>query len=259
MPAKGAIHAESGTLPAATAERLFDALPVTQIEHCVRASTITDLDYAVLGMLDSPGHWTTCSQSASRAVPAQAGESAILGYILSEGYAAYRSALQGRYDAIGRALRTGGLTQVHLDMYGCYGNCPAYKLDIYRNDFARIRMQRIYCRPLIATATVPFNRVVRALAESDAPLLQPSYPTVSEDTPGASLTLRTKHASFTTAGPDVTGWDSIFSTTVARLDQIVLDTSWTPALPPRPMFAFYRSRAEARKAQHCGSSFSIPR
>lgn len=133
-----------------------------------------------------------------------------------------------RARTIEEALKRGLLTSTRLETLGCFGSCPTYVATFTRHG-ATIVDKGPNCN-VKAHAFVGIRRVEVALREGGASQLLPVYPPKWIDTPGARITLVINGRTYESEGRDVMSWQRPFATSVARLDQIVRDTDWTPAI-----------------------------
>ena len=133
-----------------------------------------------------------------------------------------------RARAIDEALKKNLLTSVRLEMFGCFGSCPAYTVTFTRQGATIVDSGPGCIRK--ARASIGINRVAAALREGEASQLLPAYPIQWVDTRGARITLVVNGRTYESEGRDAVTWQRPFDTTVARLDQIVSDAAWTPAI-----------------------------
>jgi len=221
-----------GTLTRIQRESTFGGLPLAAIERCVPPTGETPFDSLSLTAVLRDGSTRTCQETASGVSRGLAPDAAVRAYVrLMIGAITY-SAFEPRREAIREALSGDTLSSARLVRGPCYGSCPSYTVDFTRDNQALIVDGYGRCQ-VQARARVPFERVREALLESDAAALEPAYPLISVDTPGATIVLRTASATYSSNGPDATAWGAPLRAAVERLDQLVLDTAWSPPLRPR--------------------------
>jgi len=121
------------------------------------------------------------------------------------------------------------LSIVEYRANGCYGTCPAYTVRFLPNDHATFISGKNHCR-----ATISFEIVRDILRASDVTELASRYAFRTVDVFGAHLHLRYRDGfSFDSDAPDRTQWSAQFQELSDRIDQVVLDATWTPRLPLR--------------------------
>jgi hypothetical protein len=146
------------------------------------------------------------------------------------GFAAFEATdatLANRRRTIETALRRRTMRSIRLEMLGCYGWCPSYAATFNSNGVAVIQDHGPHCN-VAAKTRAPFNRVLGAA--SLAGWLRPYYPIKAVDTPGARIILVTQHGEYVSLAPDRSSWGTEFLETQSRLDQIVRDARWAPAI-----------------------------
>ena len=134
-----------------------------------------------------------------------------------------------------RLANVAALTMVEYDAHGCFGTCPAYAVRFHADGHAEIDDFDVLTRARVnARADVPFATIVHVLQTSQFTELQRRYRVRVVDVFGAGLHLRYRDGfRFDSDAPDRTEWSDEFAQIAARLDQVVLDTQWTPPLPAR--------------------------
>lgn len=213
-------------------EEAFKNLPLADVARCPRAHTGTTIDNLTIVVHLRGNRALYCAEPASGSDnDAHSAADRLRVYAKLQAAAIYNAALRERQTDVTDALRDDTVRFVELDRTGCFGNCPAYHVRFRRAGWSELSM--IGSRCAVRTATVSFERVRAALWEAGAQYLAPRYPRMWVDTAGASLTISTPKETIRSDGPDSMSWGPEFSITVARLDQLVLDTPWTPPLPPR--------------------------
>jgi len=143
--------------------------------------------------------------------------------------------------AVARARMTarlgdvGNLASVEFDANGCFGDCPAYVVRFYPSGAATLDGADFPGSPVhVHRATVPFNRINDLLVSVSFAHLERSYPIHGVDMFGAAFALRYRDGfRYDVKAPDETSWPPQFNALFARIDQLVLDTRWTPPLAPR--------------------------
>jgi len=134
-----------------------------------------------------------------------------------------------RRRSLSDSFRRGDLHAVALESLGCYGSCPRYVASFAANGIATIHRLGRRCA-ITARAIVPFHEVLEAASMAGAERLRPYYAIRAEDTFGARITFVTLTNVFVSYAPDRTSWGPEFLATESRLDQIVRDVHWAPAL-----------------------------
>ncbi len=164
------------------------------------------------------------------------GDAARLQRYVDFALAAARGATWPERSALQKHLTNfGALSQVVLRANGCFGTCPAYTVAFRSDGCARIDIFDMPRRMKVqARAGVPFRRVTDALQAAGAGGLARHYPVRVMDAFGARLHLLYRDGfAYDSDGPDQTQWSPQFQAVVDRIDQLVLDTRWQPALPKR--------------------------
>lgn len=219
----------------------FADLPLDAIEHCPGPSATEASDHLMLMVAFGPHHLVACHEPASGETQGNGAAARIRAFVATEMRNIHEAMMRPRRAAILDALRNDTLQGVLLKRTGCYGSCPAYTLHVARDGTAVIDAVMERCK-VHARATIDFTRVRDALFSSGASGLEPTYPLVWVDTPGATLTLELPNATFSSTGPDARSWGEPFREVLARLDQLVLDTHWSAPLPPRSFSAIVPAR-----------------
>jgi hypothetical protein len=142
---------------------------------------------------------------------------------LLAGCAAHASALGPRDALFGVDVNAGRVRLVDLEMLGCFGHCPRYRVTFKHDGGAIFTGARCSAR-----AHVPFGRVLHAINEAVG--MRPSYGDRANDEFGARVRIVTAHETIESIGINQATWGPQFLITWARLDQLVRDTNWTPAL-----------------------------
>jgi len=158
----------------------------------------------------------------------------IQNWIVQAASIAQAIAMRDRMRSISQALRSGkGFGGARLQMNGCFGTCPPYTVWFAPNGTAAYDARRTpFSHAVHASAAIPASNVRKILAQG-ATMLEPYYPIQAVDTMGASIDIEVNGHHYKSEGPDSSTWSPEFRSTVARLDQLVLDSRWTPALPVR--------------------------
>lgn len=138
----------------------------------------------------------------------------------------------------------GNLASVEFDANGCFGTCPSYVVRFLSNGSATLTGGAGPGSPAPThRATIPFERVGDLLTSVNFASLERSYPIHGEDMFGAAFALRYRDGfTYDVKAPDETSWPPQFNALFARVDQLVLDTRWTPPLAPRPSSLYAESR-----------------
>ena len=213
-------------------EDAFKHLPLADVARCPRARTATDMDNLTIVVHLRGNRALYCNEPASGSDnDAHSAADRLRAYAKFQAAAIYNAALRERQIDLTNALRDDTVRFVELDRTGCFGNCPEYHARFRRTGASALSLTGPRCA--VRTASVSFERVRAALWEAGAQYLAPSYPRMWVDTSGASLIISTSKETVRSNGPDAISWGPEFSRTVARLDQLVLDTPWNPPLPPR--------------------------
>jgi hypothetical protein len=226
----------------------LDALPIDAVVRCAsRHDDVEAPDDLTVVIALQCGRAYVCHETAAGPSHAQYPTDAvkIRAFVDPVGWGIYQRTLASRRTTIERALRTNTVQAVELTRSGCYGTCRAYDVTFLPTGTARIVYGIARCR-IHARASIPFERVRDALFETGAERLQPSYPLLSIDAPGATVAIATPSGRFISSGPDANAWGPELRRLVDRLDQIVVDTDWSPPLPKRPPVA-----AQSRLLSSC--------
>jgi hypothetical protein len=117
----------------------------------------------------------------------------------------------------------GRVRVVELEMLGCFGHCPRYRVSFEHGGEALFTAARCHAR-----SHVPFERVLQAI--SSAVGMRPSYGSEANDAFGARVRIVTVDDTIESTGIDIGTWGPELLVTWARIDQLVHDTNWTPAL-----------------------------
>ncbi len=151
------------------------------------------------------------------------------------GSSVYAAHYKARADMKKRLANLRELALVEYDAKGCYGTCPAYAVRFYPDAHATISTFDPLTRGRVdARAMVPFTTIVHVLQTCQFTELRTRYRLRTADVFGASLHLRYRDGfTFDSEAPDESQWSDQFGQIAARLDQVVLDTQWTPPLPAR--------------------------
>lgn len=207
---------------------VFSNLPLADLSACAAPSPLTQMDHIYLTVQLPDRRSLTCQVTATGDRRGKSPDSRIRQFVALNMSGVYFDALLPRRTAIHEALRANALASVEVKRTGCFGMCPNYDA-LFKSDGSATLVQR-GCPTRYAT--VPFDRVRTALFESGAELLAPRYPYSTEDTPGATIMLSMKGRTITSEGADAASWGPEFAETIARIDQLVADTTWSPPLAP---------------------------
>lgn len=218
----------------------FKYLPLADLARCPRARTVASMDNLTIVVHLKGSRVLYCTETASGTDDPHSSADRLRTYARLQTSAFYSAVLRRRQSDLTDALREDAIRSVELRRTGCFGNCPAYRVRFRRSGPSDLLV--IGPRCAVRSASVSFERVRAALWEGGATYLEPSYPRMWVDSSGASLAISTQKETIRSEGPDSMSWGPEFSGTVARLDQLVLDTPWNPPLPPRT-FDF--------RTQHC--------
>jgi len=214
---------------------VFASMPIGDLQALAGPIVPTTMNKCFATVILSGG------RSASSVVPCQSYDLAdkhaiaVQSWLVSAAETARRLTFRARERAISQALHDGiGLSSVTLRMLGCYGHCPVYAARFDANGTATYDSIRVPWAPARhAKASISMESVRAALAAAGAVGLEPTYPVRAVDTFGASIEFVIGGKPYTSDGPDATTWGPEFRSTVARLDQLVVDSKWVPALPER--------------------------
>lgn len=190
-----------------------------------------DDDIAAVSLRDG----TTFAVNVLASTAGHTNRSPIQTWIVQAASMAQAIAMRERERLMSKAFLTGkGFGGTRVRMNGCFGCCPAYEVWFAPSGTATYDAPRTsLSRAIHAAAPIPSARVRAALARSGAIGLEPYYPIRAVDTMGASVDIVVGGRRYTSEGPDSSTWSPEFRSTITRLDQLVVDTHWTPTLPER--------------------------
>ena len=204
-------------------------LPLADVQRCA-TTTAQPNDFELIVLRFKNGTTKTCTTSASGPEGTTTSDERIRRFFRAAAYPIYTAVLSPQYNRLEDALKRNTLRWIELTTTPCYGNCPSYKVRFLPDGTATMRVFT-HQGARAATARISFARVRRAVAQVNVRALAASYPVRSVDTPGAVLTFATSHDRFSIHGADSTTWNNAMTDVVARLDQIVVDATWSPPLP----------------------------
>ncbi len=207
-------------------------LPLGALERCAALNLPwTSEDHAALFVTLLDGRALRCQVPASGPVRGASPEAAVRAYVRLGAREYYDAALAPPRNAPARAVALDPLDGGTLTRTAGFCPGPAYTFRVARDGAATIVTPR-RCG-INSRAHIPFDRIRDALFAANVGHLEPSYPLRSEDTAGATLSLDIASQTYVSKGPDDMSWGPVFRDAVERLDQIVLDTNWSPPLPGR--------------------------
>ncbi|MGZ3528151.1 MAG: DUF6438 domain-containing protein [Vulcanimicrobiaceae bacterium] len=126
------------------------------------------------------------------------------------------------------------LNRVVFRSNGCFGTCPGYIATFSRDGTAMMtNVRNLGAVSAVqggnAKASVPFDKVVTLLRESNFSSLDPEYETRTVDVYGVSFEFDYSDGfSYDVQAPDRTQWPLEVAELVGAFSQLINDTSWRP-------------------------------
>ncbi len=234
-----------------TIAEALNALPLDAVERCSHAGNATNLDHVQVGIHFRDGTDAFCMVTASGPAGNANDAERVRLYARFFGWPIYRATLAPQYRILASAVKSNRVRWLEINRTGCYGSCPIYdaRFDLDGN---AVIVRLTHQRWSTIRIPVPFESVRHALIASNLDALLPGYPSIAEDTPGATITLGLTDHRFVIRATDAASWDSSMAVLIARLDQIVTD--FTPPTRVLPRHTRHRATGDRRHRPGGGTS-----